>query len=284
MLIFFLLFLVSAHQAKSLELFNDYPIVYKTKIKFEANQQISDFLTEECKCPVEINNNFFENTYPHQWKTIQALETERKNNLLKKILHRTNDISYKQLRSGIACLIAAGACVDQTDKFQCSNALEKAATYQDYYMAKFLLENRANPNHRLKSKFHIFFWLESVKMAILFAEYNAQFYFKNELGSSILHLVASRSGYEPDLITFYTQHKVNINEKDSFGNTALHDLIIFSSDRYEILEQKTKLLLDAGISLNVPNNNNYTIQDLLDTAKEEKIIRLRSFIYSYNKN
>ncbi|MFZ5953701.1 MAG: hypothetical protein ACOYT8_01225 [Candidatus Dependentiae bacterium] len=276
-----LIIITSCNQIKSFDWFESSAHVYTTKIDVDDNQELADFLTEECKCPKEIEDDFFEKNYPAQWITIQSLTAETKNNLLKKILERSNDVNYHRLRSGAACLIAAGAFVDQTTKYGCANPLYRAAMHQDYPMSQFLLGKCANPNQKLNSSPPIIFWLKSVKMAELFAQYNTQFTLQKDLGCSVLHQVAAGLDYEPELITFYTQHGVRVNETNIFGDTAFHDLINYSYDQYEILQKKAKLLLDAGISLDISNNNNRTAHDLLDQTKKEKLIKLKKFIQNY---
>ncbi|BDC35116.1 hypothetical protein Noda2021_10740 [Candidatus Dependentiae bacterium Noda2021] len=240
------------HNSQSAMDYNDVgDHIYSYNVVFAPHQEMADFLTEKCRCPEHITKEFFQQQYSQQWSTVHSWDIKTKNKLLKKVLAKTNDPNYKAMRGAIAFLVSAGCNVDTTDKLHAMSALERAAMYDDYTMAQFLLGQRANPNAMRNGNSPIFFWISSVKMAQLFDSFKADFTLKNKNEFSVLHNVISKLTFEPELITFYCAHGVNVNDVEKRGHTALHELVSAIANYckpHNTLLKQVQLLIDAGIT------------------------------------
>ena len=79
---------------------------------------------------------------------------------------------------------------------------------------------------------------------------------QNRYGFSLLH--EALSGHKWDIAEFLINEGIDINLKDSGGNTALHYLCDIKLENYEIQMSLIKKLLDLGCSVNEPNNEKNT--------------------------
>ena len=79
---------------------------------------------------------------------------------------------------------------------------------------------------------------------------------QNRYGFSLLH--EALSGHKWDIAEFLINEGIDVNLKDSSGNTALHYLCDIKLENYEIQMSLIKKLLDLGCSVNEPNNEKNT--------------------------
>ena len=79
---------------------------------------------------------------------------------------------------------------------------------------------------------------------------------QNRYGFSLLH--EALSGHKWDIAEFLINEGIDINLKDSGGNTALHYLCDIKLENYEIQMSLIKKLLELGCSVNEPNNEKNT--------------------------
>ena len=79
---------------------------------------------------------------------------------------------------------------------------------------------------------------------------------QNRYGFSLLH--EALSGHKWDIVEFLINEGIDVNLKDSGGNTALHYLCDIKLENYEIQMSLIKKLLDLGCSVNEPNNEKNT--------------------------
>jgi len=79
---------------------------------------------------------------------------------------------------------------------------------------------------------------------------------QNRYGFSLLH--EALSGHKWDIAEFLINEGIDVNLKDSGGNTALHYLCDIKLENYEIQMSLIKKLLDLGCSVNEPNNEKNT--------------------------
>ena len=79
---------------------------------------------------------------------------------------------------------------------------------------------------------------------------------QNRYGFSLLH--EALSGHKWDIAEFLINEGIDINLKDSGGNTALHYLCDIKLENYEIQMSLIKKLLDLGCSVNEPDNEKNT--------------------------
>ena len=79
---------------------------------------------------------------------------------------------------------------------------------------------------------------------------------RNKYGFSLLH--EALSGHKWDIAEFLINEGIDVNLKDSSGNTALHYLCDIKLENYEIQMSLIKKLLDLGCSVNEPNNEKNT--------------------------
>ena len=79
---------------------------------------------------------------------------------------------------------------------------------------------------------------------------------RNKYGFSLLH--AALYGHKWDIAEFLINEGIDVNLKDSSGNTALHYLCDIKLENYEIQMSLIKKLLDLGCSVNEPNNEKNT--------------------------
>jgi len=79
---------------------------------------------------------------------------------------------------------------------------------------------------------------------------------QNRYGFSLLH--EALSGHKWDIAEFLINEGIDINLKDSSGNTALHYLCDIKLENYEIQMSLIKKLLELGCSVNEPNNEKNT--------------------------
>ena len=79
---------------------------------------------------------------------------------------------------------------------------------------------------------------------------------RNKYGFTLLH--EAISGHKWDIAEFLINEGIDVNLKDSGGNTALHYLCNIKLENYEIQMSLIKKLLDLGCSVNEPNNEKNT--------------------------
>ena len=79
---------------------------------------------------------------------------------------------------------------------------------------------------------------------------------RNKYGFSLLH--ESLSGHKWDIAEFLINEGIDINLKDSGGNTALHYLCNNNSMDYDALLKLIKMLLDKGANINMQNKKGHT--------------------------
>ena len=79
---------------------------------------------------------------------------------------------------------------------------------------------------------------------------------QNRYGFSLLH--EALSGHKWDIVEFLINEGIDVNLKDSSGNTALHYLCDIKLENYEIQMSLIKKLLELGCSVNEPNNEKNT--------------------------
>ena len=79
---------------------------------------------------------------------------------------------------------------------------------------------------------------------------------RNKYGFTLLH--EALSGHKWDIVEFLINEGIDVNLKDSSGNTALHYLCDIKLENYEIQMSLIKKLLDLGCSVNEPNNEKNT--------------------------
>ena len=79
---------------------------------------------------------------------------------------------------------------------------------------------------------------------------------RNKYGFSLLH--EALYGHKWDIAEFLINEGIDVNLKDSSGNTALHYLCDIKLENYEIQMSLIKKLLDLGCSVNEPDNEKNT--------------------------
>ena len=79
---------------------------------------------------------------------------------------------------------------------------------------------------------------------------------QNRYGFSLLH--EALSGHKWDIAECLINEGIDVNLKDSSGNTALHYLCEIKLENYEIQMSLIKKLLELGCSVNEPNNEKNT--------------------------
>ena len=83
---------------------------------------------------------------------------------------------------------------------------------------------------------------------------------RNKYGFSLLH--EALSGHKWDIVEFLINEGIDVNLKDSSGNTALHDLCNSGCtkglDDFKMQINLIKKLLELGCSVNEPNNEKNT--------------------------
>lgn len=261
------------------------------KVKINHHNDLAQSLVSDCKCPEIITEESFAASYP-LWKQVNALDTNVKNELLQKTLDQVNDYKYNRLRGAIACLIAAGAYVEQSrtnNKEEC--ALEQAAMYQDYPMAKFLLEKGANPNRKVQDM-PLFFWLQSERIVELFLQYKLNPHVKGFANNSIFHKLTDSPDYPASLIALYLKLRVNLHHKNMFGYTPLMSLAFNSSsycgeENIKQLLEKAKVFINNGISITEKNEIDRNAVDLLDYnigMQSKSAYALKTFLENYSSD
>lgn len=75
---------------------------------------------------------------------------------------------------------------------------------------------------------------------------------QNRYGFSLLH--EALSGEKWDIAEFLLNEGIDVNLKDSDGDTALHYLCDDNSDAYDEVIKLIKILLEKGVSVNELNN------------------------------
>ena len=79
---------------------------------------------------------------------------------------------------------------------------------------------------------------------------------RNKYGFSLLH--EALSGHKWDIVEFLINEGIDINLKDSGGNTALHYLCDDNSTDYNEVFKLIKMLLDQGANINMQNKKGHT--------------------------
>ena len=79
---------------------------------------------------------------------------------------------------------------------------------------------------------------------------------RNKYGFSLLH--EALSGHKWDIVEFLINEGIDINLKDSGGNTALHYLCDDNSTDYNEVFKLIKILLDKGANINMQNKKGHT--------------------------
>ena len=79
---------------------------------------------------------------------------------------------------------------------------------------------------------------------------------QNRYGFSLLH--EALYGHKWDIVEFLINEGIDVNLKDSNGNTALHYLCDIKLENYEIQMSLIKKLLELGYSVNEPDNEKNT--------------------------
>ena len=79
---------------------------------------------------------------------------------------------------------------------------------------------------------------------------------QNRYGFSLLH--EALSSHKWDIAEFLINEGIDVNLKDSGGNTALHYLCDIKLENYEIQMSLIKKLLELGCSVNEPDNEKNT--------------------------
>ena len=79
---------------------------------------------------------------------------------------------------------------------------------------------------------------------------------RNKYGFSLLH--EALSGHKWDIAEFLINEGIDVNLKDSSGNTALHYLCNNNSMDYDALLKLIKMLLDKGANINMQNKKGHT--------------------------
>ena len=79
---------------------------------------------------------------------------------------------------------------------------------------------------------------------------------QDKYGFSLLH--EALSGHKWDIAEFLINEGIDINLKDSGGNTALHYLCNNNSMDYDALLKLIKMLLDKGANINMQNKKGHT--------------------------
>ena len=79
---------------------------------------------------------------------------------------------------------------------------------------------------------------------------------QNRYGFSLLH--EALSGHKWDIAEFLINEGIDVNLKDSGGNTALHYLCDDNSTDYNEVFKLIKMLLDKGANINMQNKKGHT--------------------------
>ncbi|BDC35114.1 hypothetical protein Noda2021_10720 [Candidatus Dependentiae bacterium Noda2021] len=227
------------------------------------------FLLSECKNIFDLSDDSFSDANPKQWEVLKNLPLSEKNYLLATILDKVGNEDYPNIRGAVACLISAGASVNQLGHVAKDNALERAVLAQDKQMVELLLQHNADPNQNLGYG-PTFFSAKKLSMAELFCQYGAAFHERPD----VLHHVVSTPDYKPELLTFYLKHGVDVNCTDFKGLTPLEQLAVCTS-RYRFeqtnLLQKAQILNEAGT---LESTKKDVIQKLSkSTATPDKLIK-----------
>ncbi len=90
-----------------------------------------------------------------------------------------------------------------------------------------------------------------------------------------------------ELVQYFIDKKLDINQQDKVGDTPLHNAIIgglsytfLESDEIDLRIKILKLLLDAGADYNLKNHKNMTV---LQVAKKTSNVRIINFLKQYIK-
>lgn len=90
-----------------------------------------------------------------------------------------------------------------------------------------------------------------------------------------------------ELVQYFIDKKLDINQQDKVGDTPLHNAIIgglsytfLKSEDVDLRIKILKLLLDAGADYNLKNHKNMTV---LQTAKRTSGVRITDFLKQYIK-
>lgn len=100
---------------------------------------------------------------------------------------------------------------------------------------------------------------------------------------TMLHMavLADEDGNFFDVIEFLIKNGINVNAKDSYGNTALHFLADASLGCTDFQYKIAKLILDNGGDLNIRNNNNVPALRLTIKHSRDEY-RLMKLFFMYN--
>lgn len=205
---------------------------------------MNTFLLRQCNNLFDLSEISFRYANRQQWDILNNLPLSEKNYLLATMLDKVGNDDYPNIRGAVACLISAGASVNQLGHVAKDNALERAVLAQDKEMVKLLLMHKADPNQNLGWG-PIFFCAKNLSLAELFNQFGTVFHERPD----VLHHVVSKPDYKPELITFYLNHGVDVNSTDCKGQTALHQLAVcacrYKSDLKNLIH-KAQLLVEAG--------------------------------------
>ena len=100
---------------------------------------------------------------------------------------------------------------------------------------------------------------------------------------TMLHMavLADEDGNFFDVIEFLIKNGINVNAKDSYGNTALHFLADVNGACTDSQFKIAKLILDNGGDLNIQNNSNIpALRSTIKHSKDEYRLMKLFFMYS----
>jgi len=159
------------------------------------------------------------------------LDTEDKEQLKSKLSCRIHDAAKRGRKTALQLLLDMGADINERNS-DGETALLEAVHYNHLSCVKLLIERGADPT------------IESTIG-----------------GASVLHRAAYRST-DSEIMMFLLEDVVEtgklVDMKHSRGNTALHDCSLHDNQSSVVRLENAKLLLQAGASLTIKNNNGNT--------------------------
>lgn len=145
-----------------------------------------------------------------------------------------------------------------------NTAAQVSAFHMDSSLLNYIAEKKANLNHLNKNSESILYWgsagksvkyLETAK-SLLSKDFNSLMTTTTKTGRTPLHAAVLYAG-NIDVINWLIFNKIDMNAKDSNGQTAMHYAAV--SRRWDILE----FLLKKGASINEVDKDGRSVEDYL---------------------
>ena len=186
------------------------------------------------------------------WRKNMRITQEKHDQINLKFMSACHDGNIKQVKK----LLKKGADINQVDNLK-NTALHYAVLYQDIELAIILIMNGADVNKQnLKGKtpLHIAVQNEDPMLSSILLDSGADMEIKDIYDASPDLLVLDADMIDGDLLIMFLEHNVNINTKNSNGETILHRFAKSSFTK----GQQIKSLVELGADVNVFDNDGYT--------------------------